>query len=229
MAQLETLAIIPARGGSKGLPRKNILDLGGKPVIAWTIEAATACPGIGRVIVSTDDPEIAEVARAYGAEVPFLRPDYLATDTATPGEVFGHVLESLNWEGYVPDIYMAMYPTSPFRSAHMVSTLLDKVQQGYRRAVTVRPISVSELSLLQIDPDGRLCSHHPQGHQRGTPTTLYRRYGLVEAQILKSTVCAYSHFVYEVRDPVQLLDIDSYDDLCLARDIVTTGAYPDAA
>ena len=87
------LAIIPARGGSKRLPRKNLLQLGGKPLIAWTIEAALSCPYIDEVMVTTDDYEIAEVSKKHGAKVPFLRPDELAGDNATSFDAVKHTID----------------------------------------------------------------------------------------------------------------------------------------
>ncbi len=107
------LAIIPARGGSKGLPGKNIAPLGGKPLIAWTIEAALAARCVSRTIVSTDSPEIAEVARAAGADVPFLRPDHLASDTATTLDVIAHAHQAC--PGF--DVLLVLQPTSPLRRA----------------------------------------------------------------------------------------------------------------
>lgn len=107
------LAIITARGGSKGLPRKNVLPLGGVPLIAWTVRAALDAKCVGRIVVSTDDDEIAQVARDAGAEVPFRRPATLASDTATSVDVVAHALEQ------VPDYSRAvlLQPTSPFRTA----------------------------------------------------------------------------------------------------------------
>jgi CMP-N,N'-diacetyllegionaminic acid synthase len=112
----EILALIPARGGSKGLPRKNVLPLGGKPLIAHTIETALAAELVTRTIVSTDDEEIAEVARAYGAEVPFMRPAELAQDASTDLDVFRHALEWLAaTEGYEPELVAHLRPTNPLR------------------------------------------------------------------------------------------------------------------
>ena len=90
-----TLALIPARGGSKGIPRKNIREIAGKPLIAWTIEAALGAKGIDRVVVSTEDEEIAEVARAWGADVPFMRPADLASDEAPGISPVMHAIEQL--------------------------------------------------------------------------------------------------------------------------------------
>ena len=91
----KVLAIIPARGGSKGLPGKNIKEMCGKPLIAWSIEEAKFCSDIDRIIVSTDDKEIAEVAKKYGAEVPFMRPAGLANDMASTIDVIFHTIEWL--------------------------------------------------------------------------------------------------------------------------------------
>jgi N-acylneuraminate cytidylyltransferase len=112
----EILALIPARGGSKGLPRKNVLPLGGKPLIAHSIETALAATLVTRTIVSTDDDEIAETARAHGAEVPFMRPAELAQDDSTDLEVFRHALEWLAaHEGYEPELVAHLRPTNPLR------------------------------------------------------------------------------------------------------------------
>lgn len=111
------LGVITARGGSKGLPGKNLLPLAGKPVIAWSIEQALHSARLERVIVSTDSPEIAETARAWGAEVPFLRPAELAQDTTPHIDVVEHALAWLKErEGYRPDYLCTIQPTSPLRA-----------------------------------------------------------------------------------------------------------------
>jgi N-acylneuraminate cytidylyltransferase len=115
------LALIPARGGSKGIPRKNIRNFAGYPLIAWSIAAAKQSKLVTRVIVSTDDEEIAAVARACGAETPFLRPAELAQDTTTDLPVFEHAIHWLEEnEGYQPDIMFQLRPTSPIRPKGMV-------------------------------------------------------------------------------------------------------------
>jgi YrbI family 3-deoxy-D-manno-octulosonate 8-phosphate phosphatase len=118
----EILALIPARGGSKGIPRKNIRSFAGYPLIAWSIAAAKQSSLVTRVIVSTDDEEIAAVAREWGAETPFLRPAELAQDKTTDLPVFEHALKWLeDVEGYRPDVVLQLRPTSPVRPL----TLLD--------------------------------------------------------------------------------------------------------
>ncbi len=114
---MKILAIIPARGGSKGLKNKNILPLLGHPLIAYSIKASLDSKRINRVIVSTDSKEIAVVAKQYGAEVPFMRPAEIAQDMSTDMEMFLHALGWLKKnEDYVPDIIVHLRPTSPVRS-----------------------------------------------------------------------------------------------------------------
>jgi len=121
----EVLAIIPARGGSKGIPRKNIRDFAGHPLIAYSIAAGLQSETVTRVIVSTDDEEIAAVARAHGAEVPFLRPETLAEDSTLDLPVFEHALRWLaDQEDYHPDVVVQLRPTSPVRP---VGTVDDAV------------------------------------------------------------------------------------------------------
>jgi N-acylneuraminate cytidylyltransferase len=116
MTDPEVLAIIPARGGSKGIPRKNIRPFAGYPLIAYSIAAASQAQSAIRVIVSTDDPEIADVARHFGAETPFLRPAELAADRTTDLPVFQHALGWLaEHENYHPKIVLHLHATSPVR------------------------------------------------------------------------------------------------------------------
>ena len=112
----EILALIPARGGSKGIPRKNIRTFAGYPLVAWSIAAGLQAKSVSRVIVSTDDEEIAAVAREYGADVPFMRPRELAQDRTTDLPVFEHALKWLeDTEAYKPGIVVQLRPTSPIR------------------------------------------------------------------------------------------------------------------
>lgn len=122
----EVLAVIPARGGSKSIPYKNIKLLGGAPLIAYSIAVARQAPGVTRVIVSTDDEKIAAVAREYGAEVPFLRPEEISRDETTDLPVFQHALQWLaEREEYSADVVVQLRPTSPFRR---MSHIEDSIQ-----------------------------------------------------------------------------------------------------
>ena len=127
---MKILGLIPARGGSKGVPNKNIKLLGGKPLINYTIEAGLACAEITKLVVSTDSPEIVKISKAAGAEVPFLRPAELATDTSPSIDTVIHAVEFFRKEGNQFDAVCLLQPTSPFRTAEEVqkaiSTFIEK-------------------------------------------------------------------------------------------------------
>lgn len=117
MSKLKVLGLINARGGSKGIPRKNIKMLGGQPLIAYSIQAGLAATSLARVVVSTDDPEIADVARRFGADVPFLRPAELAGDKSLQIEAIRHAIGWLEQAGDVYDAVAVLQPTCPLRQA----------------------------------------------------------------------------------------------------------------
>lgn len=126
----KNLVLIPARGGSKGIPRKNICNIAGKPLIAWTIEQALASEAVDRVIVSTDDDEIADVATHYGAEVPFRRPAELANDTATTESSLLHALTWLeDHHEYRPENVILLQATSPVR----YTGAIDRAVRQFKR------------------------------------------------------------------------------------------------
>lgn len=123
---MEILAIIPARGGSKGVPRKNIREIAGKPLIAWIIDAAKGSKHVTRTIVSTDDQETAEIAKEFGAEVPFMRPADISQDLSTDVEFLTHALEMLQEkEGYEPDIVLRLPPTAPLTTSEHIDTGIE--------------------------------------------------------------------------------------------------------
>lgn len=124
------VAIIPARGGSKRIPRKNVRDFRGKPVIAWSIEAAKASGCFDRIVVSTDDDEVAAVAARFGAEVPFRRPAELATDQAATLPVIAHAVDWLAANGPAPDAACCIYATAPLLSAEDLRRGLALLRQA---------------------------------------------------------------------------------------------------
>ena len=147
------LAVITARGGSKGLPGKNIRLLAGRPLIAWTIAAALDARCISRVIVSTDDPEIAEVSREAGADVPFLRPAGLATDSATSADVLTHALGQC--PGY--DVFVLLQPTSPLRTAMDLDHAYDRMQSvGAEGCIAVSEATQSPWLMYRAGDAGML-------------------------------------------------------------------------
>jgi CMP-N-acetylneuraminic acid synthetase len=144
---MNILGFIPARSGSKRVKNKNIAILGGKPLVAYTVEAAKKSQFINRVIVSTDSIEIAKVAKEWGAEAPFLRPEELSKSDSTEMQFFDHALK---WfkdnEHYVPDLIVLLYPTSPFRKSESID-----------RAITAIMSNPAADSLRSV----KLCSEHP--------------------------------------------------------------------
>jgi N,N'-diacetyl-8-epilegionaminate cytidylyltransferase len=150
-------AFIFARGGSKGVPRKNIKDLGGKPLIAHAIDCALACPSLAHVSVSTDDIEIADVALKHGAEVPFMRPGNLAGDSASEWLAWRHAVETMASMGRPFDILVSLPTTSPFRAVEDVEKCIDLLRKrpDVDVALTVRKAERSPyFNMVQPMPDG---------------------------------------------------------------------------
>ncbi len=124
------LVVIPARGGSKGVPRKNVREVCGRPLIAWTIDHALEVPGEVRVVVSTDDHEIATVAREAGAEVPFLRPAELARDTTPTEPAVAHTIDRMAADGFHPEGVVLLQATSPLRLPGTVTRAVERFRAG---------------------------------------------------------------------------------------------------
>ena len=148
------LAIIPARGGSKGVPGKNLRPVRGKPLVVWSIEQALACAAIDRVVVSTDSAEIAEVARAAGAEVPVMRPASLATDTTPTEPVLWHMLETLESAGYRPDAVILLQPTSPLRLPDSLDNAIARFEESGADSLVSAVETHSFFWRLPNGPDG---------------------------------------------------------------------------
>ncbi len=153
----EVLALIPARGGSKSIPRKNVLPLAGRPLIAYSIAAGLASENVTRTIVSTDDEEIASIARKFGAETPFLRPVELSQDDTPDLPVFEHALVWLvEQESYRPEIIVHLRPTSPFRRVRHIDQAVHRLLER-PDANTVRTVCVpfqNPFKMWKIGSDG---------------------------------------------------------------------------
>ena len=210
----EVLAVIPARAGSKGLVRKNILDLGGIPLLAWSIRAALACPLVTRVVVSTDDEAMAAVAREHGAQAPFLRPAELAGDRSLAIHAVLHALDRLrDDEGYEPAAYCTLYPTHPFRPPGLVAQAVRLALKAHSPVIAARALSTRDKPYLVPSGDGWA----PLRLDADT----WRPYGLVEAKSLLRPLRGAR--LLPVDDPVALVDIDTEEDLLLAREAVRAG------
>jgi CMP-N,N'-diacetyllegionaminic acid synthase len=161
--RMKTIATICARGGSKGLPRKNVLPFAGKPLIAHSIEQALACPLIDDVYVSTEDDEIADVARRYGAKVPYRRPAELASDDAAKIPAIEHLVAHLERQGEVIGTVVDLQPTSPLRVQTDLLAALGLAGQADLIVTVTEPSHNPYYSLVEAQPDETLRVSKPAG------------------------------------------------------------------
>lgn len=217
------IAIIPARGGSKGIPKKNIYPLNGKPLISYSIEAALSSKLIDQVFVSTDDDQIANTALEYGAEVPFLRPKGISGDKAVIGKAVWHMLNQLYSGKSKPFAFATLFPTHPFRRPGLIDCLLGKLIDSYDRVITARPFIVTPSTFFV--PGLNDISPLVQEESIGGPYPLkcHRPYGLFEAKIFNPR--NFPSYFYEINDPVELVDIDTHEDLRYAELILQHGLF----
>jgi len=224
---MNNIAIIPARGGSKGVPRKNLALAAGKPLLAWSIEAALGCSKIKRVFVSTEDDEIEDVAMKFGAEV-VRRPKYLASDTASTLSVVRHTYNQLknNINNHI-DIIATLQPTSPLRtSEHLIDaiSLFEKSPEASSLISVQRvPHQFTERSLMHLR-DGRLFSHFsgsvlrrqdkPESWARNGAAIYLTRSTHLEFGIWSEGALAFP------MDMISSIDIDDMDSLFIADAIL---------
>lgn len=175
------LVLIPARGGSKGIPRKNIMNLCGKPLLAWPIQAALNSRFVDRIVVSTDDKEIAVIAADFGAEVPFMRPGELASDTADSISVIEHTIGFLGEQHDVYEYLVLLEPTSPLTETDDIDCALEMLES--KRDIADSIVGVSKIEAthpvfdVEISGNGLLkpylTSAFPSAHRRQDITELY--------------------------------------------------------
>ena len=223
-------AIIPARGGSKGIPRKNIVPIAGKPLLAYSIEHARDSMCVERTIVSTDDEEIAEVAVKWGAEVPFLRPGELSGDEVFDLPVFEHALQWLkDNEGYEPDVVVHLRPTSPLRLRGQIDEAVNLLV-ATPAADSVRSVSIPSqhpYRMFTLADDGFLKNLLETGYKE--PYLLRRQdlppvywYNCVIDVTRPKTIFVKQSMTGDrilpyIMDASLVVDIDSPDDLVVAR------------
>jgi CMP-N-acetylneuraminic acid synthetase len=226
---MEILALITARGGSKSIPGKNLAPLLGKPLLAYTCEAALGSQLVTRTVLSTDDEEIAAVGRACGVEVPFMRPAELARDETPSLPVVQHALHTLSQkESYRPDIIALLQPTSPLRQAHHIDEALNLlIETGADSVVSVVavPHQFSPTSVMQI-VNGRLLpfikGEGTRILRRQDKPQVYARNGPAILAMLHDTVAKkHSMFgdecVAYIMDKYSSVDIDTPEDLAYAE------------
>jgi CMP-N-acetylneuraminic acid synthetase len=232
----EVLALIPARGGSKSIPRKNIRPFAGSPLIAYSISAGLAAESVTRVLVSTDDDEIAAVARQYGAETPFLRPEAISQDNTADLPVFQHALQWLEEnEGYQPEIVVQLRPTSPLRRVWHIDQAVYQLL-AHPEADAIRTVCVpfqNPFKMWKIDPDGLMqpLIHTEYREAYNMPRQLlpevYWQTGYVDAAwrdtILEKDSMTGEHILPLVIPPNDWIDIDSPDDWRRAERLLESG------
>lgn len=217
------LALIPARGGSKGIKDKNIVFLAGKPLIAYSIEAAKYSKYIDDIIVTTDSEKIAEISKQYGASVPFMRPAELATDTSKTIDAVLHAIQTLKTMGKEYDVLILLQPTQPLRTNKNIDEAIEVYYKNKEDGlVSVSPVDDSPLLIRSISNDGKLLNLLSQN-------STCRRQDMPE--YYKVNGCIYINKIEEINENTSFndnkipfimtkehsIDIDELSDLCMAE------------
>lgn len=233
---LEILGVIGARSGSKGVPDKNIRDLAGKPLLAWIIEAAKRSKYVTRLVVSTDSEKYAAIARSFGAETPFLRPEEISGDRATDFEYVSHATRWLREnEGYTPDIVVRMMPTVPLQSSDDIDSCVEKLladREAHSAVVVAEARQHPEKGLKLIDDDngGQYLVGYKSGDGKGVDPTsrhfypkAYFRANLIALRtpvIEEFGTLTGERVRYHVIPQERAVDIDSPIDFFIAEKLI---------
>ncbi len=225
----QVIGVIPARGGSKGIRRKNLVLLAGRPLLAYTCEAALGARSLDRVVLSTDDPEIADVGRRNGIEVPFLRPTELAGDDVPMVAVLQHILEWVEKEGENAEALVLLQPTSPLRTSQHIDAAVEIFYEKHADtvvSVVQVPHNFTSGSLMVMSADGRL-DHNIEGGmplRRQDKPVLYARNGpavLVLRRDLPVAGKLYGCRIYPlIMEYYDSVDIDTNSDIHLAEALI---------
>jgi CMP-N,N'-diacetyllegionaminic acid synthase len=229
---MEILAIIPARGGSKGVPRKNIKYLNSKPLLAYTADAALKSRFITRCVLSTEDKEIAEIGIEYKLEVPFMRPPELSSDSSSSLGVIQFTLIQLEaLEGYIPDLVIILQPTSPLRTSTHIDEAIEKFFDGNADSLVsiIRvPHNMSPFSAMQKDEKGylhSLTSINELQNQRQNKPVYYARNGAAiyitsSRNIIKDNTLFGKRIIGYEMNKIDSIDIDDEEDWIIAEALV---------
>jgi len=214
---MDILGLIPARGGSKSIPHKNIVTLLGRPLLAYTCEAALASSCLSRVIISTDDPRIAKVAGDYGVEAPFMRPREFSQDNTSSLSVIQHAISWLEEkEGFSPDAVMLLQPTSPLRRVEHINgavEVMDRTEADTVVSVVEVPHRYTPESLMSADDQERLVPFQPGPMvlRRQDKPHLYARNGPAVLVVQRSTLIERDTLYGPNTQPYLMSEIDSFD------------------
>jgi CMP-N,N'-diacetyllegionaminic acid synthase len=222
------LALVPARGGSKSIPHKNIVPLGNKPLIAYVLDTLQRSRYINKVVVSTDDTQIAEVAEKAGAEVPFLRPREISQDSSPAMPLIFHAVKALQeMQNYVPDVIVFLQPTSPFTRVGQIDSAIELLRESNADAVTTvveAPHVFHPYNIRQVNADGTVNFFMPKEHDLyPTRQAKPKFYAFGNVYVLKhQTLTNYGNLYGErciplVVDAVSAFDINDPVDLAIAE------------
>jgi len=214
------LAVIPARGGSKRFPRKNIAPLGGKPMLAWSIAAANGAEMVTEAIVSTDDEEIARIAREWGGNVPFLRPAHLAGDDVRNSETLIHAVEWFrNERGQEFDIVLLLQPTSPLRQPFHIDQAVRALWQSDATTIAsvTGPHKKRDVVIKKITQDGRLVNYYTDDPNEGYYRYNASIYGMRTDYLLQHRRFTSEREIPLVMELVYSIDVDEVLDGYLAE------------
>lgn len=233
MSERKVLGIILARGGSKGIPRKNIKLLCGRPLITYTIDAALKAGTIDRLVVSTDDAEIADIAREAGAEVPFLRPAEYATDRSSCIQAIHHAMDFLlQNEGYFPDVIAFLPPTSPLRTSEQIDDAVRLLwSSGFDSVVTIYPTHDHPYDIYTLGKDKQLVEIMRSSNKAVCRQDLPEYYAYTQAIILSLSKyirkCTISDLEFNLQslagltiDRESAWDIDTPSDFFIAESLM---------
>ncbi|MEZ4774554.1 MAG: acylneuraminate cytidylyltransferase family protein [Bacteroidia bacterium] len=226
--KISVLGIIPARGGSKGVPRKNIRPLAGKSLIQRTFETARESLSLDRIVLSTDDEEIAAHGREIGLEVPYIRPEHLASDTSAMVDVIIDMVQFLGKDNYFPDAVMILQPTSPFRKSHYIDQAVQLLGNHDAVCGVVQvPPELSPHYVMRITADGFMDFFLPEGaliKRRQDVPKAYRREGtvyLTRTEVLLRDKTIYGKTCVPLLvNPEDSLSIDTEKDWEYAEQII---------
>lgn len=217
------LALIPARGGSKGIKDKNIISLAGKPLIAYSIEAAKKSKYIDSIVVTTDSEKIAEVAKRYGARVPFLRPAELAADTSKTIDAVLHAIKTLKSMGENYDTLVLLQPTQPLRTTDDIGKAIELYyESGENGLVSISSVDDSPLLIRSIDEDGKLINLLSQNStcRRQDMPNYYKVNGCIyinKIDEINENTSFNDNKVPFIMDKEHSIDIDELSDLWMAE------------
>lgn len=217
------LALIPARGGSKGIKDKNIIPLAGKPLIAYSIEAAKCSKYIDSIVVTTDNEKIAEVAKKYGARIPFLRPNELATDTSKTIDAVLHAIKTLKTMGETYNVLVLLQPTQPLRTTKDIDEAIGVYYENNENGlVSISPVDNSPLLIRSIGKDGKLVNLLPQSStcRRQDMPAYYKVNGCIyinKVDEINEETSFNDNKVPFIMDKEHSIDIDALSDLYMAE------------